>query len=79
MPSGPQYLSISCDAPLKCLVDVSEFFFLLGGGEGGPTRQKGGGRGRFLLKIPGKGFSQERGGGGGRGVGRLSVGIGGGG
>ena len=42
--------------------------FLLGGEEGGVQGNRGGGGGRFLLKIPGegRGFSQE-GGGGGRG------------
>ena len=66
--------------PLRYLVDVSDFFFvLLGGpeGRGSPRRQKGGGTG-FLLKIPGvRGLSGERGGEGREGVCREFPGGGG--
>ena len=41
------------------------FIFSARGGEGGPRRQKGGGRGQFFIENPRRGVSQERGGGGG--------------
>ena len=46
-------------------------FFLLGGGEGGPRRQKGGGRGQFFIENPRRGGlpGEKRRGGGAEGPG----------